>query len=236
MKKISKKLLSFLLVFGMIISMFTMTSATVWAANENVPKSLTLVAYPKSSTEFMTSLSAKATVLKSSNTSVVTVKQSKFSYGQEVSYSVSLTPKKAGTATISLKCKGKTYKTKVTVKKYVNPVKSIKIGTTAVAASKFNSTPEISLSYAKFAGKKVNTTVTLKNGWKLEEMYIYKGNNPMNGSMKPAVEYMQKGWMRSESVANGSKIPVAGGKGFKIMFTATNPSTGASERITMVLK
>ena len=54
--------------------------------------------------------------------------------------------------------------------------------------------------------------------------------------MKPAIEYMQKGWMRSESVANGSKIPVAGGKGFRIMFTAVNSKTGIKERITIELR
>ena len=47
MKKISKKLLSFLLAFGMILSMFTVNSATIWAADEHVPASATLVAYPE---------------------------------------------------------------------------------------------------------------------------------------------------------------------------------------------
>ena len=41
---------------------------------------------------------------------------------------------------------------------------------------------------------------------------------------------------RSESVANGSKIPVAGGKGFRIMFTAVNSKTGIKERITIELR
>ena len=54
--------------------------------------------------------------------------------------------------------------------------------------------------------------------------------------MKPAIEYMQKGWMRSESVTNGSKIPVAGGKGFRIMFTAVNSKSGIREYMTIMLK
>ena len=235
MKKVTKKLLSLLLTFGMIISMFSMTSATVWAANANVPKSMTLVAYKKPVTEFLTLLPAKATSLKSSNTSVVSVKQSKFNFGTQPSYSVSLTPKKAGTATVSLKYKGKTYKTKVTVKKYVNPVKSVSLGNTVISGSKFKSASEISLSYAKFAGKNLKTKVQLAKGWQLEKLFIYNGN-PANGSIKPAIEYLQKGWARTESVANGSKIPVAGGKGFKIMFTATNTKTGVSEPITITLK
>ena len=51
MKKISKKLLSFLLAFGMILSMFAVNSATIQAADEHVPASATLVAYPKPATE-----------------------------------------------------------------------------------------------------------------------------------------------------------------------------------------
>ena len=234
MKKISKKLLSSLVAFSMILSMFAMTSVATFAA-ENVPQTVTLIAYPKAAPEFLASLSSKASSLKTSNASVVSVKQTKSIYGSQAYYTISLVPKKAGTATVSLKCKGKTYKTKVTVKKYVNPVKSVKIGTTSVIASKFNSSATTSLSYAKFAGKSVKTTVSLKSGWELEEFYIYKGD-PSKGSMKPAIEYMQKGWMRSESVANGSKVPVKGGKGFKIMFTAKNTVSGVSERFTIELK
>lgn len=162
MKKISKKLLSFLLAFGMILSMFTVNSATIWAADEHVPASATLVAYPKPSTESLASLSSKVSGLKSSNKAVVTVKLSKSTYGtSQTYYTILAAPKKAGTATVSFKCQGKAYKIKVTVKKYVNPVKSVKIGATTVSGSKFKSSSETSLSYAKFAGKKVKTTVTL---------------------------------------------------------------------------
>ena len=63
MKKISKKLLSFLLAFGMILSMFTVNSATIWAADEHVPASATLVAYPKPAIESLASLSSKVSGL-----------------------------------------------------------------------------------------------------------------------------------------------------------------------------
>ena len=174
MKKTSKKLLSFLLAFGMIIAMFAVTSATGWAADEHVPASATLVAYPKPATESLASLSSKVSGLKSSNKAVVTVKLSKSTYGtSQTYYTILAVPKKAGTATVSFKCQGKTYKIKVTVKKYVNPVKSVKIGATTVPGSRFKSSSETSLSYAKFAGKKVKTTVTLAKGWKLDKLYIY---------------------------------------------------------------
>lgn len=76
MKKTSKTLLSFLLAFGMILSMFAVTSATGWAADEHVPASATLVAYPKPATESLASLSSKVSGLKSSNKAVVTAKLS----------------------------------------------------------------------------------------------------------------------------------------------------------------
>lgn len=173
--------------------MFVVTSATGWAADEHVPASATLVAYPKPATESLASLSSKVSGLKSSNKAVVTVKLSKSTYGtSQTYYTILAVPKKAGTATVSFKCQGKTYKIKVTVKKYVNPVKSVKIGATTVPGSRFKSSSETDFSYAKFAGKKVKTTVTLTKGWKLDKLYIYSGNNPANGSMKPAIEYLQK--------------------------------------------
>ena len=115
MKKTSKKLLSFLLAFGMIIAMFAVTSATGWAADEHVPASATLVAYPKPATESLASLSSKVSGLKSSNKAVVTVKLSKSTYGtSQTYYTILAVPKKAGTATVSFKCQGKTYKIKAT--------------------------------------------------------------------------------------------------------------------------
>lgn len=86
MKKTSKTLLSFLLAFGMILSMFAVTSATSWAADEHVPASATLVAYPKPATESLASLSSKVSGLKSSNKAVVTAKLSKSTYGTSQTY------------------------------------------------------------------------------------------------------------------------------------------------------
>ena len=86
MKKTSKKLLSFLLAFGMILSMFAVTSATSWAADEHVPASATLVAYPKPATESLASLSSKVSRLKSSNKAVVTVKLSKSTFCTSQAY------------------------------------------------------------------------------------------------------------------------------------------------------
>ena len=74
------------MAFRMILSMFAVTSATSWAADEHVPASATLVAYPKPATESLASLSSKVSGLKSSNKAVVTVKLSKSTYGTSQTY------------------------------------------------------------------------------------------------------------------------------------------------------
>ena len=93
MNKISKKLLSLLVVFSMIFSMFAMTSVTTFA-EEKLPQTITLVAYPKATPEFLTSLSSKASALKTSNTSVVSVKQTKYTYGSQAYYRIVINPAK----------------------------------------------------------------------------------------------------------------------------------------------
>ena len=65
MNKISKKLLSLLVVFSMIFSMFAMTSVTTFA-EEKLPQTITLVAYPKATPEFLTSLSSNSRMMKAS--------------------------------------------------------------------------------------------------------------------------------------------------------------------------
>lgn len=92
------------------------------------------------------------------------------------SYSIGLDLLKVGNATISFKVGSKTYKTQVSVKKYVNPLKSLTI--TGInggknLASKFKKT-----SYAKSAKlKKDLKNVTVKavpaKGWKINSIYVY---------------------------------------------------------------
>ncbi|MFR8904070.1 MAG: hypothetical protein ACLVHS_09590 [Blautia wexlerae] len=93
----------------MILSMFAVTSATGWAADEHVPASATLVAYPKPATESLASLSSKVSRLKSSNKAVVTVQTVKIHlrHFTDIRYTILAVPKKAGTATVSFKCQVK---------------------------------------------------------------------------------------------------------------------------------
>ena len=229
-KKMSKKCLSVLLAFCMLVSLITAAPVMTWAKQTpDIPKSATFVAYPEHGYQPLARIPSKASSLKTSNKSVVSVvKQSKIS-DKDIGthYYIYLKAQKPGTATVSVKFKGKTYKTRVTVKKYVNPIQSVKIGSTSVSGSKFNSSSIVNLSYAKFANKKVKTTVTLKKGWKLDTDFYLK---------TPVVEYFQKNDLEGKPVKNGSKIPVKGGKGFEILVTAINEKTGLIEYISLVLK
>ena len=93
-----------------------------------LPESVTLVAYPERDYQFFERISTKASELNTSNKSVVSIKQVKQKDTSFGKYFLYLKAQKPGTAVVSVKLKGKTYKTKVIVKKYVNPVQSVKIG------------------------------------------------------------------------------------------------------------
>ena len=112
------------------------------------------------------------TKLKSSNPKVATL--SKFEY--EGTAYVAIEPKSPGktTVTFNLKHNGKTIKAKVavTVLKYVNPFKSLKIGTKS-CASLFKKT-DMAHTYKTLKGR---ITYKLKKGWKLRTVSSYNGSN-----------------------------------------------------------
>lgn len=122
--------------------------------------------------------SFKLITLKSSNTKVLTV--SKITdYDGGIAYNVTL--KKTGKATVTVKLRhlysGKTitYKKVYTVKKYVNPFKTLKIGKTSLASG--FSGGEIGSQGARLSGK---LQIAVKNGWKLSEIQF----QPATGSSR----------------------------------------------------
>ncbi len=156
--------------------------------------------------------------LKSSDTSIATVTTKKI---DNVTY-IYAKAKRAGTTTVSYKCNGQKYKIKVTVRKYVNPVKSIKIGSKTIKSSKFANTANYTLKYSKFKNQTSKVTINLKSGWTLDPIYYYF--------------YYQKGWSKSDMIANKGKVTIAGGKGAAIFFWAVNDSTGQRESIYLFFK
>ena len=152
MKKLTKKTLVTFLAMFLVLTLVPVHSMAAITA----PKSATAYLLSSDGTSYsylnldITGLSSKQSVakssVKSSNKKVLAVdsiitntykssyKEEYFngqkarkssSSGREVG--ITLQPKKAGKATVSYKVGSKKYKTAVTVKKYVNPVKSIKI-------------------------------------------------------------------------------------------------------------
>lgn len=132
---------------------------------------------------------------KSSNSSVVqiisysnssnahkSVKVADEGYNGNTSYyygSVTIKAKKAGTATVSYKIGSKTYKTKVTVKKFTNPVKSITL-TNVNGGKNFASRFKSNVSYTSLTLKNgtLKLSLTTNSGWKLTGVYY---NNQTKG-------------------------------------------------------
>jgi len=102
----------------------------------------------------------KITSVKNSNTKITEVKK--------YPYSITIHLKKAGTTTIKYKYKGKTYTHTFIAKKYVNPAKTLKIGSKNYAG-KFKAMNYYDLKKAQ-PGKKV--VLKAKSGWKLKEVII----------------------------------------------------------------
>lgn len=229
-----RKLITTLLMAIIVTTGFMLLPAQYAEASGSsavaVPSSISITLYSskdvtvtgaKKNVQYLCYVPKKATSLKTSKKSVVTLKQQ-----NNVIY---LVAKKAGTATVSFKCSGKTYKVKVTVEKYANPVSYVKIGSTQIAGSKFKATSNQTLKYSKFANKKVKVTIKLKSGWELAQYYL-------NGKMTSAYDYMKKGWVKSEGVKNGGSVKINGGKGFQINFMATNTGTGQQETFSIAFK
>ena len=122
------------------------------------------------SLEGVTSKSS-VTKLKCSDKSVFDVKKVKD--GKKVF--VVITPKKDGKATVSfrVKYKKKTYKlrTKLTAKKYVNPLSVLKLGKMNLTR-KFDATSRYALGLQRDL-KKQKLYVKLKSGWKLGNIIVF---------------------------------------------------------------
>ena len=71
-----------------------------------------------------------------------------------------------GTVTLSYKVNNNTYKQKTTVRKYVNPLSTLKIGSLSLA-SKFKKDSTYTLSYEKYKNKELKLQVKTKSGWEL---------------------------------------------------------------------
>lgn len=174
-----KKLIA---VFLTLAVAFSPCATTVQAAPE-VPKSKIFYLYPKgdpmNSSIFFLSISGVLDYkdvknIKSSNPKVIPNDMEMGSDGL-----LRFHVKKAGKSTISFKIKGKTYRTKITLKKYVNPVKYISI-TGVKNKGKTNladlSDKKIRIDLKTSKPRVVPTAkISAKKGWKIKSTSNYLG-------------------------------------------------------------
>jgi len=147
------------------------------------------------------------TDLKVSNKKIATAKLTEFSEGD---YIVEVSPKKAGTVTVSAKAKanGKTYdlKTKFKFYKYTNPFKSFKIGKKSIA-KKFASR-DYYTKMGLFNGTKTlskqKISIKVKSGWKIRRIEL-QHFTPVTDEDGEHLMYDEKG---SRTIKNNTKVDI----------------------------
>lgn len=127
--------------------------------------------------------------------------------------------KKSGTTTVTVKAGKVTKKIEVTVRNYVNPLASVKVGNITVSGSKYNKSNEVDFNYAKYAGKKVNITFKAAKGWKVKQ-----------------VEYAEKKAMKSARSKNGAKFSIRGGNRYRVLALMEKENTGETELVYVIFK
>lgn len=216
MKKTMKKLIALVTVFVMLLTVIPVFAAGQYCIYGDDTVSAVFYPNQKMYNQYFGNVgSEKKIQVKSSNSKVGVCITEKYEYG----YNLYFKAKRPGTTTLTIKVGNETKKVKAIVANYTNPVSSIELGNTKISGSKFNKADKITTSYAKYANKKVKINVTGKKGWKV----LY-------------VDYLKKGWRKTERVKNGAKLPVNGGTGYIVMVTLENEKTGLQEIIQMTLK
>ena len=166
-----------------------------------------------------TGKSSKVTDIKTSNKSVVTVssKTGAKALAADNFRFIYVTAKKAGTATVSYKVNGTTYKVRITVKKYTSPFSSLKLGSSNIT-SKFQKSSVYTLPYAKYANKNVKLSFKGKSGWTVDAGYLEKAGKFSAGILK-----------------NNKTFKVTK-KNSMVRLSAVNNKTGQSETVVVIFK
>ena len=121
------------------------------------------------------------------------------------------TVKKTGNVTVSYKKQGTVNKQTFVVKKYTNPLKSLKIDGTNIT-SKFKTDNVYVLPYAKYAGKKIKVSYSAASNFEL----LY-------------VDYLlQPGNMKSDMVKNKGTVKIQK-KNSALLISAYNAKTQQNE-------
>lgn len=217
MKKLLKRILTVTLSIMMILAAIPVQAAAPSYLTKSktitlyTGKTARLMMYQKTWLGFFASGVDKVKSVKNSNPSVAEVSAE---YG-----SIYAAPKKTGKTVITATDGKITKKCTLKVKKYENPVASVKVGNKTVPGSKFDADAYRVLNYSQFANKRKKITFNLKKGWSVQEVY-----------------YAQSGWMKSEDMQNGEIIKIKGGKGFQVGAVVVNDKTGQREDLLLWFK
>ena len=205
MKKAVKRLLVLFLALTFIVTDLAVAPVTAQAAGTlKFHKSIALMKGEEIGYVIINSVSSdKVLGLKSSNTSVVSVKKMPF-LGD---YTLTLKAKKTGTSIISFKVKrknGKTYSftSKVTVYNYTNPLSVCKFGKKDYRKSFDKKT--MVFTTAGYP-KKAKVCIGAKKGYKITAIY-----------------YSEHGTGKQRKIKNGSTITLDGSHYLQIMYKNTS--------------
>ena len=224
MKKMTKKLLAALLAFAMVFTLLAVPATSmkdVNAASEEVginPFSDRVVSimpgnnYKATGVISVTGTTKASQIknLKSSNKSMKVSAHAAASGYIRVEYS------KPGKTTITFTAKGKKLRTTFTVKKYANPVATLKIGSKNYT-SKFNKSK---YTYTSKKISKQTLNIKAKKGWTIKNVYVYNS----------------KGKLYNVNKSKFSKKVTLNKKYGDIMVTMYQKSTGLTENISITYR
>ena len=203
-KKAVKRLLVLFLALTFIVTDFAVAPVTAQAAGTlKFHKSIALMKGDEIGHVIRNSVkSDKVLELKSSKPSVVSVKKMPF----RDDYTITMKAKKTGTSIVSFKVKrknGKTYsfKSKVTVHNYTNPLNVCKFGRKDYKKSFDKKTM---VPVAKGYPQKAKVCVTAKKGYKIDAIY-----------------YSEHGTGKHRKIKNGSTVTMDGSHYLQIMYKNT---------------
>lgn len=204
MKKAVKRLLVLFLALTFIVTDFAVAPVTAQAAGTlKFHKSIALMKGDEIGHVIRNSVrSDKVLELKSSKPSVVSVKKMPF----RDDYTITMKAKKTGTSIVSFKVKrknGKTYsfKSKVTVHNYTNPLSVCKFGKKDYKKSFDKKTM---VPVAKGYPKRAKVCITAKKGYKIDAIY-----------------YSEHGTGKQRKIKNGSTVTMDGSHYLQIMYKNT---------------
>ena len=233
MKKISRKL-SVIFMTVMLAVMIVLSTAAETQAATTTPQKRVVTLYSSKSKNYNSFLgnyvsanmynidvapkNSKFQSLKSADRKKATLALKNGAGVSAGMQAVVATVKKTGNVTVSYKKQGTVNKQTFVVKKYTNPLKSLKIDGTNIA-SKFKTDNVYVLPYAKYAGKKIKVSYSAASNFELSY-----------------VDYLlQPGNMKSDMVKNKGTVKIQK-KNSALLISAYNAKTQQNETCMVIFQ